>query len=106
MQRIRDQQVIIGSLEGGQYSADLSGTITGAVAEAKALATTPKKTVKAKVTATFDIEVEYGGLTSITGDIAVKLPKKPRQSTVFWATDDGSLSTEHPMQQDMFAPPR
>ncbi len=106
MKKIRDQSVIIGMLEGGELATDLSNALTDTVAKLKAMATVPKKTVKGKVLLAVAIEVEYGGLVSVTADLDTKVPKKARRSSVFWATDDGSLTTEHPQQQDLFNGPR
>lgn len=98
MQRIRDAQIVIGSLEGGELAHELSSTLTGALAQLKEQAgNRPKNKVKGKVVLTLDIEVEAGAAT-ITGNIEAKVPKPARGSSFFWVLDDGALSTEHPQQ--------
>lgn len=106
MKRIRDSQTIIGALEGGEAAAELSREITETLAKLKELSgDRPKSKVKGSVTLKLDIEVE-NGTAVITADIASKRPKPVRGSSFYWVLDDGSLSTEHPQQTDMFAGPR
>ncbi|MGY6709750.1 MAG: hypothetical protein ACXIVF_15630 [Rhizobiaceae bacterium] len=106
MKRIRDSQTIIGALEGGEAAAELSREITDTLAKLKELSgDRPKSKIKGSVTLKLDIEVENGAAV-ITADIASKRPKPVRGSSFYWVLDDGSLSTEHPQQTDMFAGPR
>lgn len=106
MKRIRDAQTIIGSLEGGTAAEALSNELTETLAALKEhCGGRPKAKAKGKVTLTLEIEVE-GGAASITAEIASKRPRPVRGSTFFWVLDDGSISTEHPQQQDMFSGPR
>ena len=105
MKRIRDAQTILSLQEGGQLLTDLGTEITNVTAKLQEMATTPKKKVKGRVSLSLNFEVQDGVL-SIEADIASKLPKEARRSTLFWVLGDGSLSTEHPQQQDMFAGPR
>lgn len=106
MKRIRDSQTIIGALEGGEAAAELSREITETMAKLKELAgNRPKNKVKGSVTLKLDIEVEAGTAT-ITANIESKRPKPIRGSSFYWVLDDGSLSTEHPQQTDMFTGPR
>ena len=35
-----------------------------------------------------------------------KLPELKRRTTVYFTTDDGGLSTEHPQQMDLIGGPR
>lgn len=106
MKRIRDAQTIIGALEGGEFAADLSTAITESLAKLKEMAgNRPKAKVKGKVKVALHLTVEQGTVT-IETDIVPELPKKPRGSSFYWVTDDGSLSPEHPQQTDMFSGPR
>ena len=106
MKRIRDAQTIIGALEHGEAAQELTNEITETLAKLKDLAgNRPKNKVKGSVTLKIDIEVEAGTAT-ITADISSKRPKPVRGSSFFWVLDDGSLSTEHPQQTDMFGGPR
>lgn len=107
MKKIRDAQIIIGMLEGGELAQALSNDITETLAKLKDLGETMgrKSKVKGKVVLTLDFEVEQGAVTVQAG-IDTKVPKAPRGSSFYWITDDGSISTEHPQQTDMFAGPR
>lgn len=106
MKRIRDAQTIIGMLEGGEVAASLGTEITETLAKLKELSgDRPKSKVKGSVTLKINLEVEAGAAT-ITADIDSKRPKPVRGSSFYWVLDDGSLSTEHPQQTDMFSGPR
>lgn len=106
MKRIRDAQTIIGMLEDGEVAAELSKEITETLAKLKVLSgDRPKSKIKGSVTLKLSIEVEAGTAT-IGADIDSKRPKPVRGSSFYWVLDDGSLSTEHPQQTDMFAGPR
>lgn len=106
MKRIRDAQMILGALEGGEAAAELSREITDTLAALKELTGgRPKVKVKGKVTLTLNLEVE-GGTATITADITSKRPRPVRGSSFYWVLDDGSLSTEHPQQINMFGGPR
>jgi hypothetical protein len=104
MKRIRDAQTIIGMLEGGEAAADLSREITETLAALKERAG-PKGKAKGSITFKINIDLE-GGAATLSVDIESKRPKKPRSSDFYWVLDDGSLSTEHPQQIDMFSGPR
>lgn len=105
MKKIRDAQTIIGMLEDGELAAALSSDITETLTKLKELADSQgrKAKVKGKVVLTLDFEVEAGAVTVGAG-IDTKVPKAPRGTSFYWLTDDGSLSTEHPQQTDMFRP--
>lgn len=106
MKRIRDSQTIIGALEGGEVAASLSSAITDALMKLKEhTGGRPKAKAKGRVVLTLDFEVE-GSAAEITADIVTKLPKPVRGASFYWVMDDGSLSTEHPQQTDMFDGPR
>lgn len=106
MKRIRDAATIIGLLEGGEVAQALGAEITETIQTLRERSDQRGKVkVNGSVTLTLSIEVE-GLSASIIADIASKRPKAPRGSSFFWALDDGSLSTEHPQQGDLFAGPR
>lgn len=106
MKRIRDAQTIIGMLEGGEVAAALGAEITETLSKLKDLAgDRPKSKAKGSVTLKLNLEVEAGTAT-ITCDIDSKRPKPVRGTSFYWVLDDGSLSTQHPQQTDMFAGPR
>jgi hypothetical protein len=104
MKRIRDAQTIIGMLEGGEVSADLSKEITETLAAMRERAGS-----KGKVSGSVSLKIKFdmeGNTTSISVDIESKRPKPQRGNSFYWVLDDGSLSTEHPQQMNMFAGPR
>jgi hypothetical protein len=107
MKKIRDAQIIIGMLEGGELANQLSADITETLTKLKDLGEVMgrKSKVKGKVTLALEFEMENGAVT-VTAGIETKVPKAPRGTSFYWVTDDGSLSTEHPQQTDMFAGPR
>ena len=106
MKKIRDAQTIIGLVEGGQLAHDFSREITDTLAKLKELSgDRPKVKIKGHASLKLAFELENGAVT-IVAEIDSKTPKAPRGSSFYWVTDDGSLSTEHPQQTDMFAGPR
>jgi hypothetical protein len=106
MKRIRDAQTIIGALDGGDAAAELSRHITETLAALKEhTAGRPKVKAKGKVSLVLSIAVE-GSSATIDVEIDSKRPRPVRGSSFFWVLDDGSLTTEHPTQVDMFAGPR
>lgn len=106
MKRIRDAATILGMLEQGEVAGAFSAEITETLAKLKELAgERPKAKAKGSVTLKLSLEVEQGAVT-IVAEIDSKRPKPQRGSSFYWVTDDGSLSTEHPQQTDMFAGPR
>lgn len=106
MKRIRDAQTIIGTLEDGDLANEVSNQITDALRQLKEqCGNRPKAKAKGKVTLTLNLLVQDGAVT-IDCEVAAKVPKPPRASSFFWVLEDGSLSTEHPKQIDMFSGPR
>lgn len=106
MKKIRDAQTIIGMLEDGDLSHDLGAEITETLAKMKELAgDRPKAKFKGSVTLKLNFEVASNSVT-VTSDISSKRPRPPRGESFYWVADDGSLSTEHPQQTDMFAGPK
>ncbi|MEQ1951001.1 hypothetical protein [Mesorhizobium sp. CN2-181] len=106
MKKIRDAQTIIGMLEGGELAAALGSEITDTLAKLKEMSgNRPKNKVKGSVTLKIGFEVD-AGTVEVSCDIDSKRPKPERGRSFYWVLDDGSLSTEHPQQTDMFAGPR
>jgi aminoglycoside phosphotransferase family enzyme len=106
MKRIRDAQTIVGMLEDGDFANDLGKAITDMTAELKQrCGNRPKAKMSGEIKVTLKFEVDQNSVTISTG-IDPKLPKVPRADSFYWVADDGSLSTEHPQQTDMFAGPR
>lgn len=106
MKRIRDAQTIIGSLEGGEVAAALGQEIVDTLQALKEHAgDRPKAKAKGKVSLVLSLEVD-GDSVTIGTEITSKRPKPVRGNSFFFVLDDGSLSTEHPRQIDMFGGPR
>jgi hypothetical protein len=104
MARLRDAPLILGSLESGDLMAEVGKTLTEAMQQLDDITgRRPKAKAKSHVTLKLVIEVE-NGTTNITAEITSKVPKPPRPSTFFWLLADGTLSTDHPKQIDMFKP--
>lgn len=106
MQRIRDSNTILGILENGEVVPRLSTELTETFLALKEhTGDRPKAKAKGSVTLKLNIEVVDGTVT-IEAEIASKRPKPVHGSSHFWLLDDGSLSTQHPKQIDMFGGPR
>lgn len=97
---IRDATQIVGLIDDGDLAQELSDELRKAVAAVKEAAGRKGK-AKAAITLKVDIECEAGVLT-LSGDVAAKLPKRKRGASMYWALDDGGISTEHPQQMNMF----
>ena len=95
MKRIRDATQIIGMLEDGELSCDLSNEISFVLDKLRDAAG-PKSKAKGYVTLKLNFAVE-GVSTEIDAEISSKTPKAKRGRSFFFVTDDG-LSTEHPKQ--------
>lgn len=106
MKLIRDADTLIGILERGDLKADFSAKICEAVALLHGLSEeNPKKKYKAGVALKMKLSIENGVIT-IDNELSTTLPKKDRRSDIFFSTEEGALSTEHPSQHDMFGGPR
>lgn len=106
MKLIRDADTLIAVLEHGELKGDLNDEIAKVVSKLHQLSDdNPKKKFGASLTLKMKFSVE-NGMVTIANDIATTLPKQPRRSDIFWTTEEGALSTEHPAQSDMFGGPR
>lgn len=104
MKIIRDSQALIGMLEGGELNRDFSTKLQEVLEELADLSNdSPKNVFKGNLTLKLDFEVA-NGMVTINADISTKTPKRPRRASVYWVTEGGALSTEHPQQHDMFSP--
>ncbi|PWE57639.1 hypothetical protein DEM27_00025 [Metarhizobium album] len=107
--KIRDAKILLTMLESGKVNEDLTATLTSTI---KALVDmsrdNPRGTFKSTVTLQLNLVVEDGGeMVEINPKIPTpKLPELKRRTTVYFTTDDGGLSTEHPQQMDMIGGPR
>lgn len=107
MNKIRDAAQLIGMLGRGEFAGRLNDEMAETVAEMRERSgERPKAKIKGSVSVTLNFEMEDGALT-INGEIKSKRPAEPPSSSLFfWTTEDGELTTEHPLQQDMFSGPR
>lgn len=106
MKLIRDADTLIAVLEQGELKSDLNDEIAKVVTRLHELSEdNPKKKFSGSLTLKMKLSVE-NGMVTISNDIASTLPKVPRRLDVFWSTEEGALSTEHPAQTDMFGGPR
>lgn len=106
MKLIRDADTLIAVLEQGDLKSDLNAEIAKVVAKLHELSDdNPKRKFSGSLTLKMKFSAE-NGMVTISNDIATTLPKIPRRSDIFWTTEEGALSTEHPAQTDMFGGPR
>lgn len=106
MKLIRDADTLIAVLEQGDLKSDLNAEIAKVVSKLHELSDDdPKKKFKGDLTLKMKFQAE-NGMVTISNDIKSTLPKVPRRMDVFWTTEEGALSTEHPAQTDMFGGPR
>lgn len=106
MKLIRDADTLIAVLEQGDLKSDLNAEIAKVVAKLHELSDdNPKRKFSGSLTLKMKFAAE-NGMVTISNDITSTLPKIPRRSDIFWTTEDGALSTEHPAQTDMFGGPR
>jgi hypothetical protein len=106
MKFIRDADTLIAVLEQGDLKSDLNAEIAKVVSKLHELSDeNPKRKFSGSLTLKMKFSAE-NGMVTISNDITSTLPKIPRRSDIFWTTEDGALSTEHPAQTDMFGGPR
>lgn len=106
MKIINESTVLLGVLEQGELNTDLSAKLKEVISNLYGLSSeSPKTKFKGEVTLKMKFEI-HNDMVSVTNEITTKTPKVPRRGDVFWATEEGALSTEHPSQRDMFGGPR
>lgn len=106
MKIIPNSQALIGMLEGGELNDEMTRKSEETFTELLEMSNdNPKVKFKGEITLKLNLEVANGMIT-INADVATKTPKRARRSSVYWLTDGGKLSTEHPQQHDMFSGPR
>lgn len=97
---IKDPQILLGMIERGELVVALVDEVESVIHRCQDAAGNKGK-AKGKVTLTLAIEIE-GSTCTIHSDLASKAPKPVRESSLFFVTGDGKLSTEHPQQISMF----
>ncbi|WP_421358187.1 hypothetical protein [Agrobacterium rosae] len=106
MKLIPNSQALIGMLEGGELNEKLTAKSEEAFIELLDMSNeNPKVKLKAEINLKLSLEVANGMIT-ITSTVTTKVPERPSRSSVYFLTESGKLSTEHPQQHDMFPPPR
>ncbi len=104
MKVVREPQALLGMLEGGEFVGKLQSELTDTL-QSLSEAAGPKGKASGHVTVKLSLKVE-AGMVTVTPEITAKKPKEEFGSSVFWVTEDGELSTQHPRQSDMFDGPR
>ncbi len=101
--KIRDATQVLGMLERGDFAAEVTEKLQ-AVIDACRDAAGPKTTAKGSLGIKIAVEVQ-GVQITLTGEVEGKVPKVKRGSSIYFLAPDGSISTEHPQQMDMFPKP-
>lgn len=94
--KIASVSALISALQKGELDAEASNQLREIVAALHGTHGTPK----ARMTITLDFTLD-GGVININGDFAVKLPKRTRARTIFWATPENNLARQDPKQHEM-----
>ena len=100
MSIIREGTQIVGLIDDGDLSREFTEEfqkVNAAVKEAAG----PKGKAKGSITLKIEISAE-GGIVVFAGEVVSKAPKKKRGSSMYWVLEDGTISTEHPQQMNMF----
>lgn len=107
MKIIRDAKTLFGMLESGKLNEELSSTLQETQRALQELVDAqPNRSFSAVVKLELKLTAK-GEMIEFNAKIPpVKLPELPRRSSVFFMTDDGNISTEHPQQLDMIGGPR
>jgi len=104
--RLRHATDILAGLDEGALLPALSDALTETLRKLNEHNAGRKK-AKSKGAVSLKIEIVVeDGMATIVPTLETKTPKETRSSAVFWVLQDGTLSTEHPRQTDMFAGPR
>lgn len=101
MKIVREPQILLGMLEGGEFVGKLQNALNAQLAALNEAAG-PKGKATGHVTVKLNLKVE-AGMVTISPNIDAKKIAEEFGSSVFWVTEDGELSTEHPRQSDMFS---
>lgn len=104
MKLIREPQALIGMLEDGEFADRFRRELVETL-QALNDAAGPKGKASGNVALKLGLKVE-AGMVTINADLSSKRPKEEHRSSIFWVTETGELSTQHPRQQDMFEGPR
>lgn len=106
MKPTRDALTVLASLEDGVLKTDLSNELANTLETLNNLSeNSPKSRIKGSFILKLDIMVE-AGVATLQASISTKLPKLPRSRSIRWVGDNGTLSTEHPNQANLFDGPR
>jgi hypothetical protein len=104
MSKVRDLNTLVGMIDRGHIIREGNEKLDDVLQALTALsAESPKKKLRGKITLEVDIEVT-NGVAMISAAVKAKKPEPERGSSLFWLTDAGELTVEHPKQVDMFGP--
>ena len=103
--RLKQASEIIGVIERGDLNHDLTNEIEK-VLKALQEQAPPKGKIKGSVSLKLGFTVSANSV-ELDSVIDSKVPKRPRQTSLYFLTQDAELSTEHPQQEAMeFSEPR
>jgi hypothetical protein len=97
--KLNESTVLLGLLEDGDLSRDLSAQIIVAIQKTRE-AVGAKQTGACSVTLKLAFKVD-GDSVEIATEISASIPKAPRGKTMFFLTREGDISTQHPKQYGM-----
>lgn len=95
-----DFQKMLGDLEDGRFLANCAGEVQVLVREMNGLHSAGLSKSAGKVTIELNV-VNDGGIFTVTGDVKVKMPKRPRSRSVMYARRDGTLTALNPSQHEL-----
>lgn len=90
----------LSEVEDGELHGDLSKQLRDIVAALHDARAEGNSAPKAKLTITFDFELDTD-VIEIRGDMKVVVPKKKRGRSIFWATPENNLTRQNPRQHTL-----
>lgn len=89
-------------LEDGDFESQLNDDLTKVVTELRQYATENGGNPKARIGITLDFAYDFKRqMVTVVGDIAIKTPKPPRGSSMFYTTKQGGLTRQDPRQVEL-----
>ena len=95
----RSFAVFLQQFDGGTLHAEISEEMRDLTAYLYTQSANSGGKAKGKLSLSFDIVVESGGVVSIKPEIAVKKPKVERSRQIYWTTPGNNLTPHTPRQQ-------
>jgi hypothetical protein len=91
---------MIAAQEDGKLHADLTSEVREIVQTLKLLAEASGGTYSAALSLNLSFKLD-GGAIEVKAETKKTMPKARRSRTIYWATDDNSLTRKNPAQIDM-----